>query len=178
MIIEAAVAVVVAAGALVATARARARRRGPRPERIDAFTLTDPWRSFVQDAQSAAARFDRIAESVDEGPLRDRLGNIDERVRDGVTACWRIAQSGHRLHKMVLEVADSNSDSLTRMRSREAETRDKLAVLTKNLDEAVARAAELATGQYAGLESVATDVDGVVSELEALRQALAEIDRP
>jgi hypothetical protein len=95
MIVEAAVAVVVAAGLVVAGVT---RRRRPRAERIDAFTLTDPWRTFVQSAQSAAARFDRIVESVDAGPLRDRLGDIDARVRDGVAACWRIAQSGYRQH--------------------------------------------------------------------------------
>ena len=150
------------------------RKKKPRRERIDPFTLTDPWRSFVQDAQQAEARFGRIAESVDDGPLRDRLRDIDARVRDGVTACWRIAQSGYRLHKMVREVSDSNSESVTRMRVREAETRDKLATLTKNLDEAVARAAELATGQYAGLDAVADDVNHVVDDLEAFRQAIAE----
>ncbi len=42
------------------------------------------------------------------------------------------------------------------MRAREEETRDKLAALTHNLDEAVARAAELATGQYTALDAVAT----------------------
>jgi hypothetical protein len=146
----------------------RARRRARREARIDAFTLTDPWRSFVQDAQRAQSRFRRVLDSVEEGPLEERLSDIEERIGVGVAACWKIAQSGHRLHKLVLEVADSKSDSVTRMRSREAETRDKLATLTKNLDEAVARAAD----------SVATDVDGVVTELEALRQALAEIDSP
>jgi hypothetical protein len=143
--------------------------------RIDPFTLTDPWRSFVQDAQQAQSRFARIVESVEDGPLRERLRDIEARVGEGVIACWRIAQSGHRLHKMVVQVADTDSESVTRMRTREVETRDKLAVLTKNLDESVARAAELATGQLSGLNAVADDVNSVVSDLEALRQALAEI---
>ena len=150
-------------------------RKKRRRERIDPFTVTDPWRSFVQDAQQAEARYRRIVDSVQSGPLRDRLRDIEGRVHDGLLACWRIAQSGHQLHKMVREVADSGSESVTRMRARETETRDKLAVLTKNLDEAVARAADLATGQYAGLDAVADDVDAVVGDLEALRQALAEI---
>ena len=151
------------------------RRRKPKRERIDPFTLTDPWRSFAQDALQAERRFARIVDTVEEGPLRDRLSDVDERVRDGVTACWRIAQAGYQLHKMVRAVDDTNSASVTRMRAREADTRDKLAALTKNLDEAVARAAELATGQYAALGTVADDVDNVVSDLEALRQAIAEI---
>ncbi len=168
---EAVVAIVVVAG-IAALTLARRRRSS---ERVDAFTLTDPWRSFVQNAQSAESRFRRIAESVDEGPLRDRLGEIDERVRQGVTACWRIAQSGYRLHKVVLQVGDTDSESVARMRAQEAQTRDRLATLTKSLDEAVARAAELAADQHANLDAIASDVDGVVSELEALRQALSEV---
>ena len=150
-------------------------RRKAKRERIDPFTLTDPWRSFVQDAQQASTRFGRIVGTVQSGPLRERLGDINERVDDGVLACWRIAQSGYQLHKTLLQVADTNSDSLTRMRAREDDTRQKLATLTRNLDEAVARAAELATGQLSGLDAVADDVESVVGDLEALRQAIAEI---
>jgi hypothetical protein len=150
-------------------------RRRKKKERIDAFTLTDPWRSFVQDAQQAKARFARIVATVQEGPLRGRLGDLDTRVEDGVRACWRIAQSGYQLHKTLLQVAGTDSESLTRMRAREDDTRQKLAGLTKNLDEAVARAAELATGQLSGLDAVADDVESVVGDLEALRQAIAEI---
>jgi cell division septum initiation protein DivIVA len=151
-------------------------RRRKRKERIDPFTLTDPWRSFVQDAQQAEARFGRIVSSVEDGPLRDRLRDVEERVREGVGECWRIAQSGYRLQKMVREVSDSASEPVTRMRARTNETSDKLAALTKSLDEAVARAAELATGQYAGLDAVANDVEHVVTDLEALRQAIEEIN--
>ena len=150
------------------------RRKQKRRERIDAFTLTDPWRSFVRDAQQAKDRFGRIVDGVQPGPLRDRLGDINGRVDDGVHACWRIAQSGYELHKTILTVASTNSDAVTRMRAREDDTRQQLAGLTKNLDEAVARAAELATGQL-GLDTVADDVENVVGDLEALRQAIAEV---
>ena len=150
------------------------RRKKKRP-RIDPFTLTDPWRSFVQDALQAQARFARIVDEVEEGPLDDRLGELEDRVGEGVVACWTIAQSGHNLQKMLREVSGTPSDSVTRMRARRDEVADKLAALTKNLDESAARAAELATGQLEGLNAVADEVDNVVSELEALRQALAEI---
>jgi hypothetical protein len=152
------------------------RRKKKKKERIDPFTLTDPWRSFVQDAQQAKARFGRIIEGVQDGPLRDRLHDIDGRVDDGLHACWRIAVTGYQLHKTLLEVADTNSDAVTRMRSRETDTAQKLAALTKNLDEAVARAAELATGQLGGLDAMASDIDSVVDDLEALRQAIAEVN--
>jgi hypothetical protein len=169
-------------GALVVGAAVfgrRARHRAITSVRIDPFTLTDPWRSFVQDAISARARFGRVVDTVAEGPLREQLAAIEDRVDDGVKACWLVADTGYRQHKLVLEVSGSPSESLDRMRAKEAETRERLAALTKNLDEAVARAAELATGQTtAALPAVADDVDNAVNDLEALRQALAEIDEP
>src|SRR5258705_9309655 len=97
-IVAQAIVAVVSTG-VVATIGRRVLRRAAAVERIDAFTLTDPWRSYVQDAQSAQGRFGRIVESVEQGPLQDRLGDIDERMRQGVSACWRIAQSGYSLHK-------------------------------------------------------------------------------
>lgn len=148
----------------------------PKRERIDPFTLTDPWRSFVQDAQQARSRFERIVEGVKDGPLRERLRDIETRIEDGLQACWRISQSGHQLRKTISHVGPSASDAVTRMRARQAETEQKLATLIHNLDEAVARAAELATGQYDGLDALTDDVNGVVGDLEALRQAIAEID--
>lgn len=175
MILEAIAAL--GAGAVIVVGARAALRRGARIERIDPFTLTDPWRSFVQDAQSASKRFGRIVAGVNEGPLQERLAAIGERVEEGVMASWRIAQSGHHLHKMVLEVGTaSTSESVSRMRAKDRETRDRLAELVKNLDEAVARAAEIATGQLNDLDAVASGVDSAVSDLEAMRLAIAEID--
>lgn len=145
-------------------------------ERIDPFTLTDPWRSFVQDAQSARNRFERVVDGVDDGPLRDRLRHIEARIDDGLRACWRIAQSGYELQQTIRDVGRSESEAVTRMKAREDETEQKLSALIHNLDESVARAAELSTGQLDGLDALTDDVDGVVGDLEALRQALAEIN--
>ena len=175
MIVEA--IVLVAVLIVVAALAMRSRQRALTGTRIDPFTLTDPWRSFVQNAVSARARFGRVVDTVAEGPLLDRLKEIENRVDDGVRACWLVAQAGYRQHKLVLEVSQSASESVSRMRAKEAETRDRLDALTKHLDEAVARAAELATGQtMAALPAAADDVDNAVSDLEALRQAVAEID--
>jgi hypothetical protein len=150
-------------------------RRRDKRERIDPFTLTDPWRSFVQDAQSAKTRFERVTDRVEDGPLEERLREVEDRIADGVEACWRIAQSGFELQQTIRQVGPNTSDAVARMKAREDETELKLAALIKNLDEAVARAAELATGQLDGLDELTDDVNGVVGDLEALRQALAEI---
>ena len=162
---------------VVVTAGRRLIRRAGAIERIDPFTLTDPWRSYVSNAQSAHARFGRVVGAADDGPLKERLASIDSRIGEGVTECWRIAQRGYTLHKALLEVASSGSDAVVRMRATEKQTQDHLAALIKSLDEAVARAAELATHRTEDLDSVADDVNGVVGDLEALRQAVVEVDQ-
>jgi hypothetical protein len=72
----------------------------PRPkpgEAIDPFTVGDPWRRLVQDALQARARFDRTVAAAREGPLRDRLAGVAQRLDDAVQECWRIAKQGHAL---------------------------------------------------------------------------------
>lgn len=76
-------------------ARGGARRR----ERIDPFTLGEPWRSRVQAALGARRRYDDALRGTRDGPLRDRLVDIGERIDDGVQTCWRIANQGHALAK-------------------------------------------------------------------------------
>lgn len=74
----------------------------PRPggsERIDPFTLAEPWRRFVMDAQQADTRFGRTVHQTRSGPLKNRLEEIGSRVQDGVQACWRIARQGHNLER-------------------------------------------------------------------------------
>jgi hypothetical protein len=46
------------------------RRRG---ERIDPFTLQEPWRRYVQEALQARNRFDEAVGRTRPGPLRDHL---------------------------------------------------------------------------------------------------------
>ena len=71
--------------------------RGPRADRIDPFTLSDPWRRLANEALEARAQFAQVVKGIDEGPLQDRLGDISGRVSDGVDECWRVARAGHAL---------------------------------------------------------------------------------
>ncbi len=71
--------------------------RNPRSDRIDPFALQDPWRTFVRDAQQSASRFDAAVRNAKHGPLRDRLGEIRDRLDTGVHESWRIARSGQAL---------------------------------------------------------------------------------
>jgi hypothetical protein len=191
--------------------------RAPRTERIDPFTLHDPWRRFVQEALQSRARFAQAVDRAPAGPLRDRLNEIGERVQAGVEQCWLIARRGHALvvARRGIDVADIDrklgqlretgsgvgpgpglpaedpaigrlAESLEAQRAAAARldqvidsAQTELRLLDARLGEAVARTLELSAQastdadgtRVTGLEA---DVDGVVSEMEALRQALDE----
>lgn len=74
-------------------------RKGPRREIIDPFAVGEPWRRFVQDALSAERRFDDTVRRTADGPLRERLDGLGERIHAGVRECWRIACQGAALQK-------------------------------------------------------------------------------
>lgn len=197
----------VALGAVAWAGRvAAAIPRSPRPERIDPFTLNEPWRRFVQDALQAQNRFHSAVGGARAGPLRDRLGGIADRVDTGVEECWRIAQRGQDLadarrkldtREAEREIAELESGasgaptegsaveemaeawraqlaSAERMDTVIADARDRLRLLNARLDEAVARAVELSVhaGDAGALSGLGDDVDHLVDDMEALRQAL------
>jgi hypothetical protein len=175
-------------------------------ERIDPFTLSEPWRRYVQGALSAQARFERTVESMHAGPLRDRLGLIGHRVGDAVAEVWRIASGGHTLDRGLttldtrgararlaeLEAADpldphttatvssleAQLNTASRMEQVSSTAQSQLRLLDARLEELVARAVELAVGgSTAGVGGLGDDVDVLVQEMEALRQAVEEIDQ-
>jgi hypothetical protein len=187
--------------------------RAARTERIDPFTLHDPWRRFVQEALQSRARFAQAVDRAPAGPLRDRLSEIGERVQAGVEQCWLIARRGEALvvARRGIDVADIDGQLAQLRRSgpgpgvsvgdpalgplaesleaqRAAAGRlDKvidraqtdLRLLDARLGEAVARTLELSAqastdADGARVTGLQADVEGVVSEMEALRQALEE----
>jgi hypothetical protein len=209
--------IVVAAGVGAAAWAARvavAVPRNPTRERIDPFALSEPWRTFVREAQQARSAFDDAVRSTGEGPLRERLGQIGQRIADGVEESWRIARAGDALADarsridvggisaqlseiggqlgpggrpvpgsptaQTLEALGAQLDTARRMDSVITDTRDRLRLLDARLDEAVTRAIELSVRAQgpADLGGLSHDVDSLVGEMEALRQALDETDRP
>lgn len=194
-------------GGLVYLARvAMLMPRGKKGERIDPMSINDPWRGFVQEALDAQRRYRKAVSAATEGPMRDRLIEIGERIDEGVGECWRVARRGDALVDAIgnldpvsarrdleaakkearasrgeaqeetvkaLEAQVASADRLTDV-ARDAQ--DKLRLLDARLDEAVARAVELSitaddVGELGGLGG---DVEGVVSEMETLRQSLEE----
>ena len=196
--------------------------RGPRPERIDPFTVQEPWRRFVQEALQARNRFAAAVERAPSGPLRERLTEISARVDTGVEETWLIAKRGQALVRARRDVdvaridrqlgeltgastgapepadappGDTSADidpsvpsvmasleaqraAATRIDAVIARTQSELRVLDARLDEAVARTVELTAraGADAAVTGLGSDVDELVTEMEALRLALDETD--
>lgn len=178
--------------------------RDPSTDRVEPFTLSDPWRSYVVGAQDAKARFDRVANDMERGPLRDRLTGLAERLEDGIDDSWRIAKRGNdisdalqrldtvrteaELAQLRLSLGDrpptaaaaktiqslqAQIGSAQRLRATENDARDRLRLLDARFDELVARAVEVSLGTEDS-DVLGNDVDGLVTELEALRTALDE----
>jgi hypothetical protein len=182
--------------------------RAPEDSRIDPFTLSEPWRHFVTDALQARARFHQAVESAREGPMRDRLREIEGRIDTGLDEVWRIARRGHDLVgarrqldpegirrelaateanagqpwaagstlERTLESLKAQLATVERLERVIGDADSRLRLLNARLDEAAARTIELSVqaddvGELGGLGA---DVDQMVDEMEARRQAIEE----
>jgi hypothetical protein len=188
-------------GGRVAAAVMRGR---PRLERIDPFTIQEPWRTLVHRAQMTGQRFEDAVHQTAPGPLRDRLAEVGERVQTAVRQAWAIAKRGHNLDNAVTDLdiegirrqlanverrggGGGNQEateralrnqlqSAERLAAVAQDARDRLQRLNAELAEAVARAVELSLSadDIGAVQPLGSDVDTVVGELEALRLALEE----
>ena len=173
-------------------------------QHIDPFALQDPWRTFVRNAQQARRKFDEAVHNARGGPLRDRLAEIGGRLDDAVSECWRVARQGQALadarrqldtkgaqrelasldqsspsQSKTAEALQAQIASAQRLETTTNDARDRLRLLDARLDEAVARAVELSvSGGDAELGGLGNDVDGLVGDMEALRQGLEETEQP
>jgi hypothetical protein len=178
--------------------------RNKRQNRVDPYTLSEPWKQYVMAAQSAKLRFDRTVAGTRDGAIKDRLSSMATRLDDGIADCWRIASRGDDIDKALGNLTTQQAqgelvrlqreagsrasidstiaslqaqvESAQRMQSVSQDARDKLQALDARLDELVARATEVSVGASdSGVLS--DDVDGLVTELESLRQALDVTDQ-
>jgi hypothetical protein len=209
-------AAALAGGAVWALNAVRMLPRSPRPERIDPFTVQEPWRRFVQEALQARNRIAAAVDRAPAGPLHDRLHEIAARVDTGVEETWLIAKRGQTLVRArrqvdlaridrqlgelrpgaagageadrpaeldpaiapVIESLEAQRAAATRLDAVIERTQSDLRVLDARLDEAVARTLELSAraGTDAAVTGLRSDVDDLVTEMEALRLALDETD--
>jgi len=186
--------VILAVGAVAVLVRSR-RRSLPRKVAIDPFTLSEPWRRHVAAAQATQRRYREIARSTPDGPLRDRLRDIDTQVERAVEECFGIARRGDdlddalsrfdigALNRQMEHAADeptrasvqSQLASAARIRTTRDDTDSRLRLLTTRMGELVAQAAEVSVGTDTPHE-LGSGVGDVVTQLEALRLALGEVN--
>ncbi len=173
-------------------------------ERIDPMSISDPWRAFVRDALDAQRRYRKAVSTAKAGPMRERLVEIGERIDAGVDECWRVARRGDALvdaignldvvgarkdleaakqgasneaRKATVKALQAQVDTADRLIDVAQDAQDRTRLLNARLDEAVARAVELAiraedVGELGGLGG---QVEELVSEMESLRVALDEV---
>lgn len=194
-------------GAVVVVAAAAILLQRPRPAPdFDPFTVGEPWRQFAQSAQRSASKLRATVDATPPGPLRARMTTIVHRLDHGLHETWTIARRGHQIDATVRRLdpvalraklaalearnsADSSDDldaaiesvksqiqSTERLKSESARTADRLRLTQARLDELVTRAAEVSIGA-GDTDAYEHDVDDLVIELEALRQAVEETNR-
>lgn len=171
---------------------------------IDPFTVSEPWRQFVQAAQRSRRQLHQTVTNTSTGPLRDRLQDIADRLDNGLEESWAIARRGDeidgiiraldptrlrsRLDTLRRQQTDLPTDNLTaaiasvenqlasadRLKALSAGTADRLRLTQARLDELVSRAVEVSVGA-SDTTDFAHDVDELVLELEAMHQAVQEL---
>ncbi len=202
------VVLVVAGGASVAMMRRHGdpRRAITASSRsIDPFAVNEPWRRFVQNALRAQSHFGEAVAGAASGPLRDRLSEIGRSLDAGVERAWATAQQGQSLREArrridtnqvtqrltalrsstdpnaakTVAALESQLASAQRLDTVTGEAESKLTLLQAQLDEAVARAAELSVraGDVGELAGVEHDIASVADQMEALRLALEETNQ-
>lgn len=185
------------AAVVAAVAALRRRRPAQRPMPIDAFVLGEPWRRHVSAAQSAQRRYTDIVAATPSGPLRSNMETITAQVQRGVEECWLIAKRGNELDA-ALRRLDSTSlqarlqqsnddatrtslqsqlDAAQRIRTTRDEADQRLRLLNTRLGELLAQAAEVSVGTDTTGE-LGSAVDDVVTQLQALRLAVEDVNDP
>lgn len=186
-------------GGLVALAMPK----GPDRPRIDPFTVQEPWRQLVQGAQRAETKLHDTIEAAGDGPVKERLRSIGDKLDHGLDETWRIARRGHEIDQAVnrldptslrsklaslqqradttpaddvtaaIESVEAQLDSVERLKEQSTRTANTLRLNQSRLDELAARAAEVGIGT-ADTDAYEHDVEDLVIELESLRLAIEE----
>jgi hypothetical protein len=193
--------VAIGVAAVVGVVAVLRRRRPTRPVRravpIDPFVLSEPWRRYVSAAQASLGRYIEIVAATPSGPLRTNMESITRQVQRGVEECWFIAKRGDELDaalkrldrpslqaKLDLSTDDETRtslqaqlDSAGRIRTTRDDADQRLRLLNTRLGELLAQAAEVSVGSDS-TSDLGSAVDDVVTQLEALRLAVDDVNNP
>ncbi|MGH2686713.1 MAG: hypothetical protein ACRDJP_14710 [Actinomycetota bacterium] len=178
--------------------RRRRRESQPSADPVDLTQLRPRWRATVDEAVAARSRFRSLVESARAGPMAERLTVLAASIDEGVLATYRTARRAQAAEDALIEMnPEAVNDALKAARRREADAEidllmaqhasvnrllnsvddaeEQLRMLDLRLDAAVARAAELVL-RPSDTAAAEREIDGMVSELESLRQAMESLD--
>lgn len=165
--------------------------------RIDPFTVQEPWRQFVQGAQGSAIKLQQTIETANDGPLKDRMQAVRDKLEYGLDETWQIARRGHEIDQAIhrldptglksqldtlqdrpgateaIESLEAQLASVGRLREQSTRTANRLRLIQTRMDELVGRAAEVSIGA-ADTDAYEHDVEDLVVELDGLRLAVEE----
>lgn len=176
------------------------RRRAPADPlaHVDPDLVSARFADAVADALAARRRYAEVVSGAAPGPVRDRLVEAGVRLDAGVAGVWEVAQRATQVERTLAALdpervtdeykrakrdgADPELErvlaqrfgSVQRLLNALDDTDDRVRLLDARLGAAVAGAAEVALG-IAGPDRVGAELDGVVTELDALRSALVEL---
>lgn len=151
-------------------------RSGPVQERLQAVgrrigdAVSECWRIARQgDALDGALR------NLDEQRVYNELLQVQDEQRRSTGAAAADPALARTQAALEAQLASGR-----RLRAVADDARNRLRLLNAQLDEAVARSLEisLSTGDVSQLAPLTNDIEGVVGELESLRQALEETSDP
>jgi hypothetical protein len=192
-------------GVKVLAAMPRSRKKDQ--SRVDAFVLSEPWRGYIQGAQSAKLRFDRTVAGTGAGPIRDRLTELGTRLDDGIMEAWRIASRGDDIDAAIgqLDTTEAIANlAQLRAQARQGVTTSDMASTIESLEAQIASAERMQTvssttrdrlrlldARFDELVARAVevsvgagdsgelgdDVNNLVAELEGLRLAMEDTKR-
>ena len=193
--------VAIGVAAVVGVVAVLRRRRPTRPARravaIDPFVLSEPWRRYVSAAQASLGRYIQIVAATPSGPLRTNMESITRQVQRGVEECWFIAKRGDELDAALRRLdapslqanLERSTDDATRtslqaqlesagrIRTTRDDADQRLRLLNTRLGELLAQAAEVSVGSDS-TNDLGSAVDDVVTQLEALRLAVDDVNNP
>ena len=172
------------------------RKRDPLAH-VDPSTVPPRWAPPVADAVAARQRWQQLVAGLREGPVRDRLTELGQRVDEGVAAVWetvlgaveaervasgldveRVTDDYKRVKRdpaadpALVEAMSARFQSVQRVLNALDDTDARLRLLDARLGAAVARGAEVALAAGTGSEELGAELDSVVGELGALRDSL------
>ncbi len=146
---------------------------GPIRDRLESIGLRiDDGIHEVQRIAQRGTQLTAARNAVDADAAASELAAVERDADQGWAAGSKLERTAEALQAQI--------DTAARLDGLIADARAQLRVIDARLDESVARAIELSVrlDDAEGLRSVDDDVDDLVTEMEALRQALEETDDP